>query len=89
MAQKNWGYYGLKNFRLAYIEFYRNRKSPSIERLSRIRCPVKLVYGTDDIAYPQKHTERFFKALRKAGVDVSLFVVPHAPHFVSVDFADR
>lgn len=89
IAQKHWGYYGLHNYRVATLEFLFNRKAPSIEDISRLRCPVKLICGTDDVAYPQKYTEDFFKDLKEAGVKASLHVIQGAPHFVGVDYAPQ
>ncbi|KIK71516.1 hypothetical protein GYMLUDRAFT_33702 [Collybiopsis luxurians FD-317 M1] len=89
LAQKNWGFHGLTNYRIGFLEFLLNRKSQPIEALSCIRCPVKLVYGTDDIAYSQQYTEDFLQDLRQAGINASLYIIPGAPHFVSVDFADK
>ncbi|KAJ4495809.1 Alpha/Beta hydrolase protein [Lentinula edodes] len=89
LSQKHWGYQGLKNYRIATLDFLYNRKSQPRSALSRIRCPVKLVYGTDDVAYPQEYNEKFFRELEDAGVDVSLLVVPGAPHFVCVAHANQ
>ncbi|KIK69231.1 hypothetical protein GYMLUDRAFT_35301 [Collybiopsis luxurians FD-317 M1] len=89
MCQKHWGYHGLHNYRIATLEFLYGRRSHSKAALSRLQCPVKLVYGTDDVAYPQDFTEKFLQDLEEAGVDVSLYVVPGAPHFVCVDYADQ
>ncbi|KAJ3788491.1 Alpha/Beta hydrolase protein [Lentinula aff. detonsa] len=89
LSQKHWGYNGLKNYRIATLEFLLNRKSQPESALARIRCPVKLVYGTEDVAYPQEYNEEFQRQLENAGVDVSLLVVPGAPHFVSVEYADQ
>ncbi|KAJ4476577.1 Alpha/Beta hydrolase protein [Lentinula aciculospora] len=84
-AQRHWGYHGLHNYRIVTFEFLTSRKAQTREKLSRLRCPVKLVYGTDDIAYPQSYTEKFMQDLKDAGVNASLFIVPGAPHFVGVD----
>ncbi|KAJ3975686.1 Alpha/Beta hydrolase protein [Lentinula raphanica] len=89
MCQKHWGYQGLKNYRISTLDFLFNRKSQPRSALARIRCPVKLVCGTDDVAYPQEYNEEFLQQLEDAGVDVSLLVVPGAPHFVSVEYADQ
>lgn len=50
---------------------------------------MKLVYGTDDVAYNQDYSEEFLQDLEDAGVEASLFVVPGAPHFVGVDYASQ
>ncbi|KAF5380250.1 hypothetical protein D9757_008199 [Collybiopsis confluens] len=89
LCQKHWGFDNLNNYRIATLEFLYGRKSQSKKALSRLRCPVKLVYGTDDVAYSQDFTEKFLEELEAVGVDVSLHVVPGAPHFVCVDYADQ
>jgi len=78
-----------KNYRIATLEFLAKRKTQSRAALSRLRCPVRLVYGTEDVAYPQEYTEEFLENLEDAGVDVSLHIVPGAPHFVCTDYADE
>ncbi|KAE9392270.1 alpha/beta-hydrolase [Gymnopus androsaceus JB14] len=89
ICQKHWGYPGLRNYRIATLEFLVNRRSQSKAALSRLRCPVKIVYGTDDVAYPLEYTEKFSEDLEEAGVDASLFTVPGAPHFACLDHADE
>lgn len=89
LCQKHWGYEGKKNYRIATLEFLAKRKTQSRAALSRLRCPVRLVYGTEDVAYPQEYTEEFLENLEDAGVDVSLHIVPGAPHFVCTDYADE
>ncbi|KAF5343679.1 hypothetical protein D9757_014529 [Collybiopsis confluens] len=89
LAQKHWGFHGLKNYRIGFLDFLLNRRSNTTNALSCIKCPVQLVYGTDDIAYTQKYTEDFLQALKQAGVDTSLLIVPGAPHFVVVDFSEH
>ncbi|KAJ4490196.1 Alpha/Beta hydrolase protein [Lentinula aciculospora] len=89
MCQKHWGYHGLKNYRISTLDFLFNRKSQPKSALSHIQCPVKLVCGTDDVAYPQEYNEQFLRELEDAGVDVSLLVIPGAPHFVSVEYASQ
>jgi hypothetical protein len=89
LAARHWGWYGKTNWRIGFLEFLLNRKPQPIEALSRIRCPVKLVYGTNDIAYSQEYTENFLHDLRRAGVTASMYIVDGAPHFLNVDFADE
>ncbi|KAJ4483901.1 Alpha/Beta hydrolase protein [Lentinula aciculospora] len=88
LCQKHWGYYGRKNYRIATLDFLCSRQSQSKAALSRLRCPVKLVYGTDDVAYTQDFSEEFLQNLEDAGVDASLYVIPGAPHFCGVDYAN-
>ncbi|KAK1219934.1 hypothetical protein PQX77_017328 [Marasmius sp. AFHP31] len=68
------------------VDFAGKRKPHSKSELSGINCPVTLVYGTNDIAYPAEYTERFVKNLEDAGVDVTLIRVTGAPHFVCIDY---
>ncbi|KAJ3770645.1 Alpha/Beta hydrolase protein [Lentinula raphanica] len=89
LCQKHWGYHGKRNYRIATLDFLCNRPAQSRAALSRLRCPVQLVYGTDDVAYPREYTDEFVQTLEDAGVDVSLLVVPDAPHFAGVDYASH
>ncbi|KAJ4488755.1 Alpha/Beta hydrolase protein [Lentinula edodes] len=89
LCQKHWGYHGKRNFRVATLDLLCGRQSQTKAALSRLRCPVKLVYGTDDVAYNQDYSEEFLQDLEDAGVEASLFVVPGAPHFVGVDYASQ
>lgn len=76
VAAKNWGYHNLDQFRIMNLDFYVNRKSHSKIALARISCPVKLVCGTKDVAYPTSYSEKFLAQLIEAGVDASLHVIP-------------
>ncbi|KAF9067756.1 Alpha/Beta hydrolase protein [Rhodocollybia butyracea] len=89
LCQKHWGYHGLHNYRVATLEFLLGRKGQSKAALSRLRCPVKLVYGTNDVAYPQDYTDDFLERLEDAGVEASLLVIPDAPHFIPCDHASE
>ncbi|KAF5379606.1 hypothetical protein D9757_009198 [Collybiopsis confluens] len=89
LTSRNWDHLGMKNCRIGFLEYFLDRKSPSAHALSRIQCPVKLLYGTDDIAYPQSHSEQFLHDLQQVGVEASLYIVEGAPHYLCVDFADE
>ncbi|KAF5389672.1 hypothetical protein D9757_004129 [Collybiopsis confluens] len=88
-AQKHWSYDGLKNYRIATRDFMFNRKVQSRAALSCIRCPVKVLYGTNDVAYNRNYSEIFIQNLKDAGVEATLHIVPNAPHFLNVEFADQ
>ncbi|KIK68547.1 hypothetical protein GYMLUDRAFT_68402 [Collybiopsis luxurians FD-317 M1] len=88
-AQKHWSYHGLTNYRIATRDFLFNRKPQSKAALSRIKCPVRVVYGTNDVAYNQKYSENFVQMLQDAGLNASLHVIPDAPHFLNVEYANH
>lgn len=76
VAAKRWNHHHLDEFRTMNLDFYLNRRSHSKHALARIAGPVKLVCGTEDVAYPVSHSEEFLEQLTEAGVDASLHVVP-------------
>ncbi|KAJ3770018.1 Alpha/Beta hydrolase protein [Lentinula raphanica] len=85
---RNWSRDHLKEYQLISYEFFRTRKALPPEALSRISCPVKLVHGGGSIIYLPSYTEAFMKDLQKAGVDVSMEVIPYAPHYLCVDYGE-
>ncbi|KAJ3795383.1 Alpha/Beta hydrolase protein [Lentinula aff. detonsa] len=87
VAMVKWSYHYLDQFRVMNLDFYLNRKSHTKSALARIIGSVKLVHGSEDIAYPRSYSEEFLKHLNKAGVDASLLEVPGAPHYLSPDYA--
>ncbi|KAK0203371.1 alpha/beta-hydrolase [Desarmillaria ectypa] len=70
------------------VDFFNNRKAYTIDQLSRIRMPVKLVHCLGDIAYPQEYSEKFMQQLKDAAVTVSLATIPETPHFGVATHAD-
>ncbi|KAJ8076213.1 hypothetical protein PM082_000631 [Marasmius tenuissimus] len=86
VAFKSWNRDNLDVCKTMVVDFVRRRKPHSKSELSRINCPVTVVYGTNDIAYPAEYTERFVKNLEDAALDVTLVRVTGAPHFVCVDY---
>ncbi|KIK69163.1 hypothetical protein GYMLUDRAFT_188693 [Collybiopsis luxurians FD-317 M1] len=89
VAMKRWDFKHLDEFRTMNLDFYLNRWSQSRSSLARIAGPVKLVYGSDDVAYPESYSKMFLRQLRHAGVDASLSVIPDAPHYMAPDFGNE
>ncbi|KIK60925.1 hypothetical protein GYMLUDRAFT_167349 [Collybiopsis luxurians FD-317 M1] len=89
VALKRWGYKHLDEFRTMNLDIYLNRQSYSKASLAQIVGPVKLVYGSEDVAYPESYSESFLRQLRRAGVDASLYVIPGAPHYMAPDFGNQ
>ncbi|KAF9265895.1 alpha/beta-hydrolase [Marasmius fiardii PR-910] len=85
-ARKNWGSKDLTQYRIATLDFFINRFSHPKEDLSKIKVPVALVHGLDDVAYPLEYTLEQEKLMKDAGMDVKLTKVESAPHFVVVDY---
>ncbi|KAJ3966390.1 Alpha/Beta hydrolase protein [Lentinula raphanica] len=85
---ENWSPKHREEYRLISYEIFRSRKALPIEALSRISCPVKLIHGGGSIVYSSCYTEAFMKDLQKAGVDVSMEIIPVAPHYLCVDYAE-
>lgn len=77
----------MRNYRTVFASFFsteRREKYYSKHGFSRVRCPVKLVYGLHDIAYTLEQAEEVLGLLREAnvgvGVQASLETLP-AHHF--------
>ncbi|KIK50303.1 hypothetical protein GYMLUDRAFT_182934 [Collybiopsis luxurians FD-317 M1] len=89
VAMERWGFEHLNEFRTMNLDFYINRSSHSRSALRRISGPVKLVHGSDDVAYPGSYSEEFLRQLLHAGVDASLSEIPCAPHYIAPDFSTQ
>ncbi|KAK7437949.1 hypothetical protein VKT23_018384 [Stygiomarasmius scandens] len=85
LLKKNWGPEHLDAYKIVTFEFLIKREEFSLEELSKIRVPVCLVHGLDDIAYPVKTSEEFRERLQSAGVLTSFHTISDAPHFISVE----
>ncbi|KAL0569544.1 hypothetical protein V5O48_012418 [Marasmius crinis-equi] len=83
---KTWGFQNLDACKTMVTDFLSKRKAHSKFELSRIKCPIQVVYGTNDVAYPPEYTDEFVQSLEDAGVNVALTKVPDAPHFLCVDY---
>lgn len=71
----------------ATIRLLNERTAHSIESLSRIKCPVRLVHCLESVAYDLKYTEVLFQQLKDASVDVSL-VTATAPQMGTITRPD-
>ncbi|KAE9390941.1 alpha/beta-hydrolase [Gymnopus androsaceus JB14] len=86
---RNWSPDHRDEYRLATYDFFIRRKAHSQELLSRITCPVKLLYGRGSVVYSENYTERLMENLQAANVKVICYAVPNAPHYLCVDHGRR
>jgi pimeloyl-ACP methyl ester carboxylesterase len=87
-ALRNWFAHKADVLQSVSVTFFTERKAHSREALSKIKCPVRLIHGEADIAYPISYSEKFLSNLLSAGVDAKLDIIPGAPHFASVTHAN-
>lgn len=85
LCMKAWNTAHLDDYRLTTLDIFLNRRSLTIEELKKIRVPVKLIQGLEDVAYPREYAEEFLHRLQDAGVDASLESIPGAPHFACIE----
>ncbi|KAF7297506.1 AB hydrolase-1 domain-containing protein [Mycena indigotica] len=75
----------LEDWQVSTVDFFTLRKAYTLDSLSKIRCPIRLIHCGADIAYPLDATEEVANRLRTAGVqDVSVQQLAGAPHFGAV-----
>ncbi|KAF7297503.1 AB hydrolase-1 domain-containing protein [Mycena indigotica] len=80
-----WSRERLEDWQVCTVDFFTLRKAYTIEALSKIQCPIRLLHCGADIAYPLETTEEVANRLRIAGVrDVSVQQIAGAPHFGAV-----
>ncbi|KAF5364825.1 hypothetical protein D9758_009340 [Tetrapyrgos nigripes] len=84
-AERQWDPAHFHIFRRCTLDLFNNRKTLAVERLRRIRCPLRLFRGNADLAHSPEFTEKVFQNMRDAGCDVKLTSVDNAPHLVSID----
>ncbi|KAJ7060373.1 Alpha/Beta hydrolase protein [Mycena amicta] len=77
----------LDDLRITTVDFFTKREPYTVEALSNIRCPVRLIHCGADIAYPLHTTEEVADRLRAAQVPVEVQQVAGAPHFGAVTHA--
>ncbi|KAG5640232.1 hypothetical protein DXG03_009739 [Asterophora parasitica] len=83
-AMRNFNRDRLEEFHTASVKFFVDRVPHSLEKLSRVKCPVQLVQCGGDIAYPISFAQELLQRLLDAGVDAELDVIEDAPHFGTV-----
>ncbi|KAJ3992945.1 Alpha/Beta hydrolase protein [Lentinula boryana] len=86
---RNWSAECLQQYRLISYDIFCNRKPQSIDSLSRISCPVKLLHGGNSLVYPPSYTERLRNSFQEAGVDASMEIIANAPHYLCVDYGNE
>ncbi|KAG7093263.1 hypothetical protein E1B28_006946 [Marasmius oreades] len=85
VAKKNWGPENFDVFHRATVDFFTQRRSHSVDSLKKIKVPITLVHGMDDISYPVEYSIQQEKIFRDAGLKVTLHKLAGAPHFAVVD----
>ncbi|TFK97521.1 Alpha/Beta hydrolase protein, partial [Pterulicium gracile] len=71
-------------YRTVFANFFTsNRRNYSKEGFSRVKCPVKLTYCTEDIAYTLEQSEDLLRLMQESGIQASLEQIP-ACHFGNV-----
>ncbi|ESK91575.1 alpha beta hydrolase fold protein [Moniliophthora roreri MCA 2997] len=85
-AKKIWGPKDFDAYTTSTLDFFTQRKGYSRQELSKIKAPVKLIHGLDDVAYPIEYTMEQEKLMKDAGLDVTFTTIAHAPHFIVVDY---
>ncbi|KAJ7885514.1 hypothetical protein B0H14DRAFT_3856880 [Mycena olivaceomarginata] len=66
------------------LHFPQRTSYESLSAFARIRCPITLVYGSEDIVYPLSFAEDLLSLLRTANVNASLHILEGAPHFANI-----
>jgi arylformamidase len=56
----------------------------AMRHLDRVHCPILIAYGDKESPEFQRHGKSFAPALRQAGHEASLFVIPGCNHFEGV-----
>ncbi|KAJ3845835.1 Alpha/Beta hydrolase protein [Lentinula lateritia] len=79
-AERRWCYDSLHQYRILTYGLKVNYFPQDEASLARITCPVKLIHGTDDVAFSEKYPQRFLEQLLDAGVAASLSIIADAPH---------
>ncbi|KAG5639973.1 hypothetical protein DXG03_002054 [Asterophora parasitica] len=74
----------LEEYHTASVKFFTDRVPHSLQKLRRIKCPVKLAHSGGDVAFPIALTQELLQRLLDAGVDAELDVIEGAPHFGTV-----
>ncbi|EEB92659.1 hypothetical protein MPER_08800, partial [Moniliophthora perniciosa FA553] len=85
---QKWTPENLGTCKMILMDFLKYRQSHSIAELSGIACPVLVISGENDVAYPLDYDKRFCKQLEEAGVQLSAITIPHAPHMMSLDYGN-
>ncbi|KIK54232.1 hypothetical protein GYMLUDRAFT_1024069 [Collybiopsis luxurians FD-317 M1] len=82
---KNWDSDHSIEYTLATYKFVIRRRDYSQDALSWIACPVKLLHGGNNFAYPESYMQELVHNLQQAGVNVSWLTVPNAPHYLCLE----
>ncbi|KAG6807253.1 hypothetical protein H0H92_008236 [Tricholoma furcatifolium] len=77
----------LSSSHVVLIDWFAKRRIFDVATLSKLKCPVSVIHGEEDIAYPLHAAQVFVAALQDARVDVEFHRVS-APHFGNVTDPD-
>ncbi|KAG5641701.1 hypothetical protein DXG03_004419 [Asterophora parasitica] len=83
-GMRNYNRDRLDEYHTMSVKFFADRTPHSLEKLRRIKFPVRLVQCGGDVAYPIAFAQELLQRLLDAGVDADLDVVEGAPHFGTV-----
>ncbi|KAF9010219.1 alpha/beta-hydrolase [Cyathus striatus] len=83
-AMKNWSPEHFDDFHAVTVKFFTNSQPYTALDFQKITCPVILIHGKGDIAYPVEYSEELLQQLQLAGVDTEITLVDDAPHFSCV-----
>jgi pimeloyl-ACP methyl ester carboxylesterase len=89
LASVNWGLKHLTEYKTITLDFFQaDREHYSHAGFSKIRCPVKLLFCSEDVAYTLEQSEELLELMQDSGVDASLEQIP-ACHFGHVGKASE
>ncbi|KAJ7838530.1 Alpha/Beta hydrolase protein [Mycena olivaceomarginata] len=87
-AERNWTGENAGLMHTVTVKYYLNQpqrtSSESLSAFARIRCPVSLVHGSEDIVYPPSCAEDLLALLRVANIDATIHTLEGAPHFGNI-----
>ena len=66
-----------KEFWEDYPEY---QKHSAIYRIARVRTPVQVIHGQNDLRVPFTQGQEFYRALLRRGVPTEMIVLPRTPH---------
>jgi pimeloyl-ACP methyl ester carboxylesterase len=91
--ERNWTGENVEVMHTVTMKYYLNQPQctsyESLSAFARIRCPITLVYGSEDIMYPLSFAEDLLSLLRIANVNASLQILEGAPHFANITHQNK
>ncbi|EAU82912.1 hypothetical protein CC1G_05534 [Coprinopsis cinerea okayama7 len=68
----------------ACVRWFTERKPIPSSQLAQIRCPVNVIYASEDVGYPLENAQALVEELKGVGVQPVTFHTLHGPHYVGV-----